>query len=119
MTTGITSAVSRLEGLIDTSIAAMRARAAIDDKALADAKGRALLELSRLGGHYVPEEDEVLLEHVRRLRTKLAMEERLLLRRLEAARLIADIVTEAVLAEESDGTYEPRPHGSIGLEHLQ
>ncbi|RAH98301.1 hypothetical protein DLJ53_26700 [Acuticoccus sediminis] len=118
MTTGITSAVSRLEGLIDTSIAAMKASASIDDKALADAKGRALLELSRLG-HYRPGDDEQLLEQVRRLRTKLATEEKLLMRRLEAARVIAEIVTEAVLAEESDGTYEPRPRMMSGLEALQ
>lgn len=118
MTTGITNAVSRLEGLIDTSIAAMRASASIDDKALADAKGRALLELSRLGNHR-PQDDAQLLEQIRRLRGKLATEEKLLMRRLEAARVIAEIVTEAVLAEESDGTYEPRPPRTTGLEALQ
>lgn len=118
MTTGITNAVSRLEGLIDTSIAAMKASASIDDKALADAKGRALLELSRLGNH-TPGEDAQLLDQVRRLRSKLATEEKLLMRRLEAARVIAEIVTEAVLAEESDGTYEPRPPKTTGLEALQ
>ncbi|ORE90408.1 hypothetical protein [Acuticoccus yangtzensis] len=118
MTTGITTAFNRLEGLIDTSIAAMKASASIDDKALADAKGRALLELSRLGkGHAA--EDEQTLEQVRRLRAKLAVEEKLLLRRLEAARIISEIVTEAVLAEESDGTYGPRAPMTTGLEALQ
>ena len=118
MTTGITNAVSRLEGLIDTSIAAMKASASIDDKALADAKGRALLELSRLG-HHQPPVDDGMAAQIRRVRAKLATEEKLLLRRLEAARVISEIVTEAVLAEESDGTYEPRPTLKTGLEALQ
>ncbi len=118
MTTGITSAISRLEGLIDTSIAAMKARASIDDKALAAAKGRALLELSRLNQHPT-QNDADLLEQVRRVRAKLDAEEKLLTRRLEAARIISEIVTAAVLAEDSDGTYGPRPPKMTGLESFR
>lgn len=118
MMTAIANSISRLEGLIDTSIAAMQAGARIDDKGIADAKGRALLELSRLGSR-LPTGDQQLLEQIRRLRGKLAAEEQLILRRLEAARLIAEIVTEAVLAEESDGTYEPRAPRTTGPETLQ
>ncbi|WP_420392706.1 hypothetical protein [Acuticoccus sp.] len=109
MTSAIATLLGRLEVLIDGSIAAMQSGRTLDDRAIADAKGRVLLELSRLGAR--APRDLTLANDVRRLRSKLAQEEALLARRLDAARLIAEIVTEAVLASESDGTYDSSPTG--------
>lgn len=106
-------AYARLEHLLDTSIAAMRAGAPIDDSALATAKSRALYELSRLAPAARGADDAARAVHAR-LRSKLLEEGRLLGRRLDAAELIAGIVTEAAILAQSDGTYDrqPQPLGS-------
>lgn len=109
MTTALITSINRLEILIDGSIAALTERTVIDDRAIADAKGRALLELSRIGQRAPVPIDEITAATVTRLAGKLRREGELLSQRLEAAALIAQLVTEAVLADDWDGTYEWRP----------
>jgi len=107
MTDALFASLDRLESLVDGSIAALEAGGHVDDAAMAEAKGRALLELSR---HRVPADwsaAEPLGERVARLRGKLAREERLLSVRLRAAELVSELVAEALMAGEWDGTYGP------------
>jgi hypothetical protein len=109
MMTALDASLDRLESLVDGSIAALEGGGAVDDAAMAEAKGRALLELSR---HRIPEDgtaSDALGEKVTRLRNKLAREEKLLGVRLRAAELVSDLIAEALVADEWDGTYEPWP----------
>jgi len=103
------ASLGRLEILVDGAIAALRSGDFVDHGAMAEAKGRALLELSRHGRIPVGEADVPFAAQVGRLRAKLAEEERLLSIRLKAAEMVAEVVAEAILAGEADGTYGPRP----------
>ena len=109
MKTALNTSLTRLETMIDGSIAALTAREFVDDRGLADAKGRALLELSRISQRSAPDLDASTASTVARLKAKLDHESRLLALRLDAAQLIATLVSDAVMAEEWDGTYDPRP----------
>lgn len=104
MTLALTTALGRLETLLDGSIAAMTAREPLDDRALGDAKGRALLELSRIGQR-AASIDDATAETVVRVRGKLRREGDLLALRLAAAETIADIVAGAARLDDWDGTY--------------
>lgn len=105
---GLIASLDRLETLLDDNLAALQTGASVDDAAVAQAKGRMLLELSR---HPVPTDrtphTAELADRVARVRRKLNEERRLLQRRLEAAELISAIITETVMADEGDGTYAP------------
>lgn len=104
MTHALDATLARLETLLDGSIAAMKERLPLDDRALADAKGRALLELSRINQRgLIPADD--LAETVVRVRAKLRTEGELLHYRLAAAETIADLVAAASQVDEWDGTY--------------
>lgn len=101
------ASLARLEALVDGVIAALTAGRQVDHAEMAEAKGRALLELSR---HTPPRDpDEALAARVGRVRAKLAEEERLLAVRLRAAELVSDVVAEAIQQEDWDGTYGPQP----------
>lgn len=104
MTDALATSLERLETLLDGSIAAMAARQAIDDRALAEAKGRVLLELSRIAQRG-PAPDEHVVEATLRVRDKLNREGELLALRLDAAETIADIVSGAARIADWDGTY--------------
>jgi VIT1/CCC1 family predicted Fe2+/Mn2+ transporter len=103
-----TASLARLEALVDDNLEALAAGAPIDHAAVSEAKGRALLELSRQRAPAAAV-DQDLAEQVGRLRGKLAEEQRLLAIRLRAAELVGEIVAEALLETESDGTYGPCP----------
>lgn len=103
------ASLTRLEILVDGAIAALAAGEEVDHAAMAEAKGRALLELSRHDPLRGTDDDPGLAASVGRLRAKLAEEERLLGIRLRAAEMVSGIVAEAILAAEADGTYGPRP----------
>lgn len=104
------STLERLEGVLDDAIAAMVRRTEIDDAAVATAKGRALLALARLSGDISP---TVLPDEVKaligRVREKLTHEHHMMERRLEASQLVVRLIGDAVIAQESDGTYGPVP----------
>lgn len=115
MSDPVRQALERLEAILDASIEGLMSGAKVDDAAIADAKGRALLELSRLaatGSARTPADEHVAA--VARVRDKLARERTLLGYRLDAAALVSRLVAEAVLAEDWDGTYGPRPGTPIG-----
>jgi hypothetical protein len=105
--TPLVHSLGRLEGLLDTTIAALEAREPIDDAAFADAKGRALLELSRLTPALKASDAAELAPALERVRVKLAREAALLQRRLAAAELVSEIIADAVMSGEWDGTYGP------------
>lgn len=107
MTHALTISLTNLEALIDEANAAMKAGMPIDDAAMAAAKGRALLALSR-ATHLDPAApgESVLRDTIRRIKDKLEEERTLLSRRLQAAEVIADLVAEALLERDWDGTYE-------------
>lgn len=107
----IYAALAKLDDMLDQAmgIGPDGTRQPIDDHAVATQKGRMLLELSRLPtpneGPPIPPE---LAEKAHQVRARLADEQRLLKRRIEAADMISGLIAEAVMAEEWDGTYEPR-----------
>lgn len=112
MTHALATSLGRLERLLGDCVAAMEAGEALDHGATTDAKVRALLELSRHGRGSLDAAPEELAPLVARVREALAREARLLAVRKEAAALVADLVAEAVMAEEADGTYDWRPPGA-------
>ncbi|GAB5375500.1 MAG: hypothetical protein AcusKO_19620 [Acuticoccus sp.] len=102
------STLERLEGLLDEAIAGMTAKQRIDDAALASAKGRALLALTRLSAEFAPGAlPEDVRARIRRVREKLGREHTMLERRLEASQLVVGLIAEAVMARDWDGTYGP------------
>jgi len=103
------ASLSRLEQLIDSAIAQLSAGAPVDHATMADAKGRALLELTRSAQPADAILDETRAARIGRLRAKLAEEERLLGVQLKAAEMVSGIVADAILASDADGTYGPRP----------
>lgn len=102
----LTISLGNLETLIDEANAAMKAGAPVDDAAMTAAKGRALLALSRATNidQNAPGFEGVR-DAIARIKTKLEEERTLLSRRLAAAEVIADLVAEALIAREWDGTY--------------
>lgn len=105
--TPLTHSLSRLEQLLDSTILALEAREQVDDAGLSDAKGRALLELSRLTPALHVADRTEIAPMVTRVRAKLAREAALLQRRLAAAELVSEIIADAVMSGEWDGTYGP------------
>ena len=104
------STLERLEALLDGAIEAMATHRPFDDTSHAGAKGRTLLALSRLSAEIRPAElPEELKDRIRQVRQKLAREQALLRMRLDASHLVVGLIGEALLANESDGTYGPRP----------
>ncbi|MEM8852373.1 MAG: hypothetical protein AAGD34_01655 [Pseudomonadota bacterium] len=107
---GLSAALDRLEVTLDIAIAKMEAGEAVDDAAMAEAKGRALLELSRLGqldkGRPKP---EGLPDQLTRVKVKIAREQVLLGVRLDAAALVSNLIADALASNEWDGTYSPHP----------
>jgi hypothetical protein len=105
--TPLTHSLCRLEQLLDATITALEAREQVDDAGLADAKGRTLLELSRLTPALQAADAAEVAPLVERVRVKLAREAALLQRRLAAAELVSEIIADAVMSGEWDGTYGP------------
>lgn len=102
------STLERLETLLDDAIERMNGKQPVDDATLASAKGRALLALTRLSSEVSPGElSDDVKARIRRVRDKLAREETLLKRRLEASQLVVGLIAEAVMAQDWDGTYGP------------
>ncbi len=104
----LTTTLMQLEAVLDESADAIRTKVPVDDTAVVKSKGNALLSLSHLAGETTPETmSESEKDAVRRIRDKLGTERGLLERRLEASRLVVQLIGEAILAEEWDGTYAP------------
>ncbi|WP_108662740.1 hypothetical protein [Acuticoccus kandeliae] len=114
MTQALATSLTRLETIVDDCIAALESGGAVDDAALAEAKRRVLLHLSRHGA--IGAVDDATAVQIGRLRGKLQREEALLQVRLQAAQIVAGLVADAVMADEWDGTYGPhlpvRPHAA-------
>lgn len=110
------ASLARLESLVDEAISALKSGQRVDHAAMADAKGRALLELSRHARKSGEAPDETLAARVGRLRAKLAEEERLLSVNLRAAEMVSSLVAEAILSSEADGTYGPQPPCAVPAE---
>lgn len=110
MKDGVSAALDRLETTLDMAIAKMEAAETVDDVAMADVKGRALLELSRLSqfdrGRPKP---EGLPDQLARVKVKIAREQMLLGVRLDAAALVSNLIADALASNEWDGTYSPHP----------
>ncbi|MEO1105039.1 MAG: flagellar protein FlgN [Pseudomonadota bacterium] len=110
MMTTLIGALERLEKVLDQSIEAMTDRIGIDHTGIINDKSRALLALSRLASDITPAhlgEDAKAI--VTRVRDKLASEQALLERRLDASRVVVDLIGDAVIASDWDGTYGPIP----------
>lgn len=105
--TPLTHSLGRLEQLLDSTLVALEAREPVDDAAFTDAKGRALLELSRLTPALRAADAAEIAPLVERVRVKLVREAALLQRRLAAAELVSEIIADAVMSGEWDGTYGP------------
>ncbi|MEM8551450.1 MAG: hypothetical protein AAGF45_03660 [Pseudomonadota bacterium] len=100
--------LTRLEDILDTSMASMAAREGADHGAITSAKGRALLALSRLP-QSIPQDalSEDVVAALARVREKLAAEQRMLKQRLDASELVVSLIGEAVQLSDWDGTYGP------------
>jgi len=120
MTNHLLSALERLEALLDTEIEAMSARKPVDDAAVAGAKGRALLALTRLSADLDPNDlSAELRARLSSVRQKLTRESALLRRRLDASQIVVELIADAVLAGDWDGTYAPAPAGRTRDRALQ
>ena len=100
--------IQRLEDIVDQETAALNARKAINLKDFNDRKSQALLELTRMlrtlqGGPPNP----VVAERVQGLKSKLAVNQAVLKRHLEAVKEISTSLADAIRNSESDGTYTP------------
>ncbi len=104
------STLDRLEGILDEAITAMTRKTAMDDAAMASAKGRALLALARLSGDLSPTTlPDDIKQTIKRVREKLTREHQMLERRLDASQLVVRLIGEAMIAQDWDGTYGPVP----------
>lgn len=104
----LTTTLMQLEAILDETADAIRTKQPVNDAAVVNAKGRALLSLSHLSGEVAADTlSQSEREAIRRIREKLGTEHGLLQRRLEASQLVVQLIGEAILAEEWDGTYAP------------
>jgi len=104
----LTATLMQLEAVLDETADAIREKAPVDDTAIVSAKGRALLSLAHLSGEVASTDlSQSEQDAVRRIREKLVTERGLLARRLEASQLVVQLIGEAILAEDWDGTYAP------------
>lgn len=102
------STLDRVESLLDSTIESMHKRERVDDGAVASAKGRALLALTRLSGDLHQDGlSPELKSQIARVRSKLGKEQAHLKARLDASQLVVKLIGEAIIAKESDGTYHP------------
>jgi len=102
----VEAAIHRLEELIEEETAALRNRANIDLKDFNNRKSHGLLELSRALRHCEGGAiDEVTRARLGQLRGKLETNRAVIKMHLDAVREISAIVTAAIQAAESDGTY--------------
>lgn len=96
----------RLHDLLDAEIAALRSRKPVDLNEYNNGKSQALFDLSRamrlLDGVAV---DASLRKRLEELRAKLELNGNVLRMHMEAVREISTIVSDAIQAAESDGTY--------------
>lgn len=102
----IEKTMQRVEMVVDSETAALRARAAIDLKDFNNRKSQALLEFSlavrALDGKTL---DSDLVERLKVLRGKLETNRVVLRMHLEAVREIAGVVADTIQDSEGDGTY--------------
>lgn len=104
------STVERLEQDLDRSIEAMTNGADIDDDAMVKAKSHALLALNRLTSEIASTDaTEEARAAASRLRDKLTLEASLLERRLDASRVVVEIIENAMVSDDWDGTYSLAP----------
>lgn len=98
--------VQRLHDLLDAEIAALRSRRPVDLGEYNNGKSQALFDLSRamriLDGVAI---DAALRQRLQSLRAKLELNGTVLRMHMEAVREISTIVSDAIQAAESDGTY--------------
>lgn len=106
----ILDCVQRAIRAVSKETKALREEKNIDLRAHSDEKSRILLELSRLTE---PVDIKVLSSSVTSellvLRTLLDENQKVLQRHLEAVREITEVLSKAMLAAESDGTYGAQP----------
>lgn len=98
--------VQRLHDLLDAEIAALRSRKPIDFAEYNNGKSQALFDLSRamrlLEGVAI---DAGVHQRLQGLRAKLELNSSVLRMHMEAVREVSTIVSDAIQAAESDGTY--------------
>ena len=105
--------MQRIEKIVDRETEALQTRAAIDLKESNNSKSQALLELGLAtrgleGGALDPD----LVEGLKVLRTKLAFNQTVLRRHLEAVREVASVVADTIQDRDWDGTYSQ--HAAAG-----
>ncbi|WP_051630254.1 hypothetical protein [Afifella pfennigii] len=105
----LTTALKRLEALIDEENAALAERREIDLGNINHRKSRALLELTRVA-RAVPATaiGTDAKGAILRLREKLSRNSELLETNITAVRHVAGIISTTIHEAESDGTYSPR-----------
>jgi hypothetical protein len=98
--------MQRIDKILDRETEALQTRAAIDLKESNNNKSQALLELGlatrSLEGIAL---DPDLIEGLKALRTKLAFNQTVLRRHLDAVREVANVVADTIQDREWDGTY--------------
>ena len=104
--------MEHIEAALVQEMASLQAHQFGDIKDFNDQKSRGLLEVTRAARGITPgmlDADD--RERLRRLRARLEENQHLLLAHLNAAREIAEVVSAAMHASESDGTYTARMNG--------
>lgn len=103
---GLRDIATRLTEVLEDEIAALRAHRTIDLDEISDRKNQMLLELSRTGRSLDDNGADPFPRPVLdRLRERLDENLSMLELNIAAARDVADILTSAIRAAESDGTY--------------
>lgn len=117
----LAQAFSRLEKALDAEIEVLEQgrMAALDE--IVQRKNQCLLDLVRLSRSLNMEtlaadgEDGTFVQEMARVKARLADNEAMLKRYLDAAREVATLVADSMRASESDGTYaESGPFGRYG-----
>ncbi|SRR5690554_2939418 len=102
-------AIERAEKIVERETAALRSRGQVDLREFEHRKSHALLDLTRAGrGVDATELPPEIVDRLRALRGALEANMECLSLHLDAVREIADVIAQAMLAQESDGTYSSR-----------
>ncbi|WP_407527425.1 flagellar protein FlgN [Methylobacterium oryzisoli] len=106
------ASLTRLEATIDAETDALSAQAAIDQEAFNRRKSQSLLELTRLARRDDALADPAVAACLMRLRDKLARNQEVVALHLRAAEEVSEVITGALRAAESDGTYTAAPRAA-------
>jgi hypothetical protein len=109
----IRKTMQRIDKILDRETEALQTRAAIDLKESNNRKSQALLELGlATRGLEDIRLDPELVEGLKALRAKLAFNQTVLRRHLDAVREVASVVADTIQDRDWDGTYSP--HAATG-----